>query len=149
MWEKLRFVLVLLSFSSGLCWGEARALDISMAYSESNNKPIETLSELWKKADESLRIIEDSLIAQGEPVENLSKNLAELYQKSQELDQSVNELSLRFESLEAYLINLDRNIAQTNKKAKISSIEIAMWKSLAIAGIIGIVIGIFTKAYKI
>ena len=59
-----------------------------------------TPSELWQKADESLKIIEESLIAQGEPVESLSKSLPELYQKSQELQESVNALSQRFGSFE-------------------------------------------------
>ena len=68
-----------------------------------------TPSELWQKAEESLKIIEESLIAQGEPVENLSKSLGSLYQKSQELQESVNALSQRLESLEGYLIILKNN----------------------------------------
>ncbi len=69
-----------------------------------------TTSELWKKAEESLTIIEESLIAQGEPVENLSKSLENLYQKSQELQASVNGLSQRLGSFEEYLKILNKFI---------------------------------------
>ena len=75
-----------------------------------NEASTTTPSELWQKADESLKIIEESLIAQGEPVENLSKSLPELYQKSQELQGNVNALSQRLESLEGCLIDLERNM---------------------------------------
>jgi len=91
--------------------------------------------ELWQKADESLKIIEESLIAQGEPVENLSKSLPELYQKSQELQESVNALSQRFGSFEEYLTNLDRNMSQAIQEVKASKAELITWKILAIASV--------------
>ena len=97
-------------------WGEARPLVTIPGSYATASPPTETPYELWKKADESLKIIEESLIAQGEPVENLSKSLDGLYQKSQELHQSVNALSLRLESLEVFLTNLEKYIMNEDKK---------------------------------
>lgn len=91
--------------SLALSWGEARPLATTQDSLGTNEVSTMTPSELWKKADESLKIIEESLITQGEPVENLSKSLEGLYQKSQELQESVNALSQRLESLEEYLNN--------------------------------------------
>lgn len=107
-----------------------------------------TPSELWQKADESLKIIEESLIAQGEPVENLSKSLGSLYQKSQELQENVNALSQRLESLKGYLISLDRNMTQAILAVKASKTELMTWKILAIVGITGTVIGVITKTFQ-
>ena len=102
-------MLFLLS-SLALSWGEARPLATTQDSLGTSETSTMTPSELWQKADESLKIIEESLIAQGEPVENLSKSLPELYQKSQELQGNVNALSQRLESLEGCLIDLERNM---------------------------------------
>jgi hypothetical protein len=114
------------------CWGEARSSAFIDQRSAINVPPSQPLSMLWQKADESLKIIEESLIAQGEPVENLSKSLDGIYQKSQELHQSVNALSLRFEYFEEYLTSLDRNMAQAIKKSRISEGKLMIWKTLSI-----------------
>jgi hypothetical protein len=117
------------------CWGEARSSAFIDQRSAISVPPSQPLSMLWQKADESLKIIEESLIAQGEPVENLSKSLDGLYQKSQELHQSVNALSLRFESFEEYLTSLDRNMAQVIKKIRASTVEQVICKTIVILGI--------------
>ncbi len=105
MWRKIPFVILFLLSSLALSWGEARPLATTQDSLGTNEVSTMTPSELWQRADESLKIIEESLITQGEPVENLSKSLPELYQKSQELQESVNALSQRLESLEEYLNN--------------------------------------------
>ena len=115
-------MLFLLS-SLALSWGEARPLATTQDSLGTNEVSTMTPSELWQKADESLKIIEESLIAQGEPVESLSKSLPELYQKSQELQESVNALSQRLESLEEYLIDLEKNMAKFQGIRKISIID--------------------------
>jgi predicted transcriptional regulator len=120
--------MLLLSFSVP-CWGEVRPLDSSTQPSESNEPLSWTQAELWKLADDSLTIIEESLIAQGEPVESLSISLPELYQKSLELQKSVNELSQRFESLEKSFSNFGRNLAQAIKDVQASKAELMVWKT--------------------
>ena len=94
-----------------------------------------TPSELWQKADESLKIIEDSLIAQGEPVENLSKSLEALCQKSQELQGSVNVLSLRLESLEESLTSLEKNMTKIIKESKTYNANLITWKTISFISI--------------
>ncbi len=103
-----------------------------------------TPSELWQKADESLKIIEESLIAQGEPVENMSKSLLELYQKSQELQESVNALSQRLESLEESLIDSDKNMTMATKMVRESVKKIVL---LGITVIPGILISAIIHSY--
>jgi peptidoglycan hydrolase CwlO-like protein len=126
-------MLLLASLAS--CWGEARP-SVSTDQRSSINKLLsQPPSTLWQKADESLTIIEESLIAQGEPVESLSVSLPELYQKSQELKESVNALSQRFGSLEEYLTSLGNNLTQAILTAKASKAELITWKILAIASV--------------
>lgn len=137
MCRKVVSVAMLLLASWVSCWGEARP-SVSTDQRSSINRPLsQPPSTLWQKADESLTIIEESLIAQGEPVESLSASLPELYQKSQEFQASVNALSQRFGSFEEYLTNLERNMTQAILAAKASSIELAIWKVLGIIGITG------------
>lgn len=97
---------------------------------------------LWQIADESLTIIEESLIAQGEPVENLSLTLPELYQKSLKLQESVNALSLRFESFEEYLTSFEKNMTQAIKVVRESTIELTLWKTVTVVGVLGTITGI-------
>jgi peptidoglycan hydrolase CwlO-like protein len=123
-------MLFLLS-SLALSWGEARPLATTQDSLGTSETSTMTPSELWQKADESLKIIEESLIAQGEPVESLSKSLPELYQKSQELQESVNALSQRLESLEEYLKALDKKLTQTIQTTRLSVIELVIWKVFA------------------
>ncbi|MHB9152934.1 MAG: hypothetical protein ACYC2S_09775 [Spirochaetales bacterium] len=128
-------MLLLASWVS--CWGEARP-SASIDQPSAINAPLsQPPSTLWQRADEALTIIEESLIAQGEPVESLSISLPELYQKSQELQESVNALSLRFESFEEYLINLGKNMTQAIKASRASTAELRIWKTVAIVGIFG------------
>lgn len=94
-----------------------------------------TPSELWQRADESLKIIEESLIAQGEPVENLSKSLEGLYQKSQELQESVNALLQRLEYLEEYLIDLEWNMNQAIKTNKASALVLGIRHTVVVFSI--------------
>lgn len=148
MCRKVVSVAMLLLASWVSCWGEARS-SASTDQRSSINRPLsQQPSTLWQIADESLMIIEDSLIAQGEPVENLSKSLPELYQKSQELQESVNALSQRFGSFEEYLTSLERNMTQAILAVKASNIELMTWKILAIVGITGTVIGVIEKTFK-
>lgn len=136
MWRKIPFVILLLLSSWGLSWGEARPLATTQDSLETSEVSIMTPSELWQKADESLKIIEESLIAQGEPVESLSKSLPELYQKSQELQGSVNALSQRLESLEGYLTSLEKNMAKAIKVAKTTESKLMVWKIVATLGVL-------------
>jgi peptidoglycan hydrolase CwlO-like protein len=150
MCRKVVSVVMLLLVSWVFCWGEARPLATTQDSLEASEVSTMTPSELWQKADESLKIIEDSLIAQGEPVESLSKSLENLYQKSQELQESVNALSQRFESFEEYLTSLEKNMTQAIKTAKVSAIELIFWRVLAIVGIGSSIVGIslfWSKAY--
>lgn len=108
---------------------------------------IMTPSELWQKADESLKIIEESLIAQGEPVESLSRSLPELYQKSQELQESVNALSQRLESLDGYLIDLDKRVNDILLKFTESNQKAYFWKNIALTCGVGIIFSSITFLY--
>lgn len=137
MWRKIPFVILFLLSSLAVSWGEARPLATTQDSLGTNEVSTMTPSELWQRTDESLKIIEESLIAQGEPVENLSRSLPELYQKSQELQESVNALSQRLESLEEYLIRLDKYLTSAINKVKSSAIELTFWKGIAIVGITG------------
>jgi len=110
MCRKVVSVVMLLLASWVSCWGEARPLDSTAPSSGTSASPSLPPSTLWQKADESLRIIEESLITQGGPVESLSKDLPELYQKSQELQESVNELSQRFGLFEKSFKSLEKRI---------------------------------------
>lgn len=134
MCRKVVSVVMLLLASWVSCWGEARP-SVSTDQRSSISKPLsQPPSTLWRIADDSLTIIEESLIAQSEPVESLSKSLPELYQKSQELQESVNALSQRFGYFEEYLTSFEKNITQVIKAIQVSANEQAMWKSLAILG---------------
>ena len=120
MCRKVVSVAILLLAFLGSLWGKARpsvSADQRSSTSKSLSQPPSTL---WQIADESLTFFEESLITQGEPVESLSKNLPELYQKSQELQESVNALSQRFGSFEGYLTSLDRNMTQAILAVKAS-----------------------------
>jgi hypothetical protein len=121
---------MLLLACSVSCWGEARFLGYTDQRSATSEQPSQPLSTLWQKADESLRIIEESLIAQGEPVQNLSKDLPVLYQKSQELQESVNALSQRFESFERTFNKLSHDF---NKVVFLSITEILLFISVGSA----------------
>jgi len=142
MCRKVVSVVMLLLACSVSCWGEARPLAYTDQRSIISEPPSQPLSTLWQKADESLRIIEESLIAQGEPVQSLSISLPELYQKSQELQENVNALLQQFESLAEYLIKLDRNIISAINETKSSTINSIMWNTLVIAGFAGVIAGI-------
>lgn len=142
MCRKVVSVVMLLLASLVSCWGEARpsaSIDQSSAISVPLSQPPSTL---WQRADEALTIIEYSLIAQGEPVENLSIILPELYQKSQELQESVNALSQRFEYFEEYLTSLGKNMTQALQAVRTSKIELAIWKTITIISIIGTIASI-------
>ena len=135
MCRKVVSVAMLLLASWVSCWGEARP-SVSTDQRSSISKPLsQPLSTLWQTADESLTIIEESLIAQGEPVESLSKSLPELYQKSQELQESVNALSQRFESFEECLTSLGRNMTQAMQEIRALKAELKMWKILAVVSV--------------
>lgn len=126
-------MLLLASWVS--CWGEARP-SVSIDQPSQINVPLsQPPSTLWQIADESLRIIEESLIVQGEPVESLSISLPELYQKSQELDRSVNALLVRFGSFEEYLTSLEGNLTQAIRASRASAVEVAVWKKIGILSI--------------
>jgi peptidoglycan hydrolase CwlO-like protein len=144
MWRKIPFVILFLLSSWGLSWGEARPLATTQDSLGTSVVSTMTPSELWQKADESLKIIEESLIAQGEPVENMSKSLLELYQKSQELQESVNALSQRLESLEESLIDSDKNMTMATKMVRESVKKIVL---LGITVIPGILISAIIHSY--
>lgn len=142
MCRKVVSVVMLLLASWVSCWGEARP-SVSIDQRLSISKPLsQPPSTLWQIADESLTIIEESLIAQGEPVESLSKSLPKLYQKSQELQESMNALSLRFGSFEEYLTSLDRNLTKAIWGTRTAVIELKIWKMISIAGILGTFTGV-------
>jgi ElaB/YqjD/DUF883 family membrane-anchored ribosome-binding protein len=130
------------------CWGEARPSGSTNQRSTYSRPLSQPPSTLWQIADESLTIIEESLIAQGEPVESLSASLPELYRKSQELQESVNALSQRFGSFEEYLTSLDRNMTQAIKAFRALAVECRIWKTVAVAGVTGTVIGIFVSFFE-
>lgn len=141
MCRKVVSVVMLLLACSASCWGEARPLASIDQRSATSEQPSQPLSTLWQKADESLRIIEESLIAQGEPVQNLSKDLPELYQKSQELQESVNALSQRFESLEKSLLSIEIGLEHIRNTIRTSSDGTIHWNASAISGVFGTLIG--------
>lgn len=142
MCRKVVSVAMLLLASWVSCWGEARpsvSTDQRSSISKSLSQPPSTL---WQIADESLTIIEESLIAQGEPVENLSKSLPELYQKSQELQESVNALSQRFGFFEEYLTALEKSMYQTIREKEQLTINLIFWKAVAISSLVGAIVWI-------
>ena len=137
MWRKVPFVILLSLLLSVPCWGQ-EPLSISSSLPPETSEPLsQPQSMLWRIADESLTVIEQSLIAQRQPVENLSIGLPELYQKSLELAQSVNALSLRFESFERYLTSFEKNMTQGIKVARLSVVELTIWRTVAIMSLAG------------
>jgi hypothetical protein len=64
----------------------------SSAPEETSEQPSPPPLKLLQSAEDWLKIIEDSLIEQGKPVESLSTDLPALYQRSLELERSVKEL---------------------------------------------------------
>ena len=144
MCRKVVSVVMLLLACSASCWGEARYLGYTDQRSATSEQPSQPLSTLWQKADESLRIIEESLIAQGEPVQDLSKGLPELYQKSQELQENVNALSLRFEYLEKHLATFEKNISQEMIMPILTADKLAVLKFIVISGIANILVATIT-----
>lgn len=135
MCRKVVSVVMFLLVSWAYCWGEARPLATTQDSLEVSEAPTMTPSTLWQKADESLKIIEDSLIAQGKPVENLSKGLENLYQKSQELQGSVNALSQRFGFFEEYLTSLENVMKIMKNELNTLRIEKTICKMLFIVGL--------------
>ena len=149
MCRKVVSVAMLLLASWVSCWGEARPSASTDQRSAINALLSQPLSTLWQITDESLTIIEESLIAQGEPVESLSINLDSLYLKSQELQGSVNALSQRLESLEGNLSILEKNMNQAIKGSRVPAIELRIWKTVAVLGISVSITSIIFRLSKI
>lgn len=148
MCRKVVSVAMLLLASWVSCWGEVRPSG-SIDQRSSNSRPLsQSPSTLWQIADDSLTIIEESLIAQSEPVESLSASLLELYQKSQELQESVNALSQRFESFERFLAKLEKVLTQAVDNSNTAGIKMTIWKTLAIIGISGSVFSMFVFTFR-
>ncbi len=92
MWRKARSLGFCLLLLSAPFWALAAQESTSSAPAGMSGQPLPPPLKLLQSAEDWLKIIEDSLNAQGNPVESLLKDLPELYRRSLALEKSVKEL---------------------------------------------------------
>lgn len=136
MWRKARSVgLCLLLLSAPLSVPAAQELT-SSAPAGTSGQPSPPPLKLLQSAEDWLKIIEDSLIEQGKPVESLSTDLPALYQRSLELEKNVKELWELSGRLGESLKSLEKRVNENEKAIEIKNIEIWIFRIGSSFGII-------------